>query len=164
MSTICKSCLRPKANYECGICHEAVCKSCANFLGEESFSYLKVVPKELTHPTYCPQCFDEKVSGPLSDYNETLERARDIIIFTKDQTKQTSWLKRKEDPYHVEDCADEQEAIMKMAFYAAQDKFNAIIDIKLNSKKIIVGSHKKTIWSGTSIPTNIDPDKIRSDY
>lgn len=162
MTTVCKSCRKPKANYNCGLCQDAVCKSCAHFLGDESFSYLRVIPEELTHTTYCSNCFDEKVSAPLNDYNETMERARDIIIFTKDQTKQTSWLKRKEDPYHVEDCADEQEAIMKMAFYAAQAKFNAIIDIKLNSKKIIVGSHKKSVWSGTSIPINLDPDKIRS--
>ncbi len=162
MSNVCKSCRKPKANYHCGLCQDPVCKSCGHFVGEESFSYLKVIPKDLTHPTYCTNCFDDKVSGPLEEYNQTLERAREIIIFTKEQSKQTSYLKRKEDPYLVEDCADEQEAIMKMAFYAAQANFNAIIDIKLNSKKIIVGSHKKSIWSGTSIPINIDPDKIRS--
>ena len=161
MSAICKTCRKPKANFECGLCHEPVCKSCAHFLGEESFAFLKVVPEELSHSSYCTHCFDDKVSAPLQEYDETLEKAREVIIFTKEQSKQTSFLKRKEEPYQVQDCADEEEAIMKMAFYAAQAKFNAIIDIQLKSKKIIVGSHKKSVWSGTAIPVNIDPGEIR---
>ncbi len=163
MSDICKTCRKPKANYQCGICTEHSCKSCTHFIGEESFSFLKVIPKELTHSTYCTQCFDEKVSGPLSQYEATMNQAKEVIFFTKDQSKQTSFLKRKEDPYFVENCEDEQEAIMKMSFYAVQAGFNALLDIKLSSKKIVVGSHKKTIWSGTSIPTTIDPSKIRSE-
>ncbi len=163
MSEICKTCRKPKANYQCGICVEHICKSCTHFIGEESFTFLKTIPTELTHSTYCSQCFDENVSGPLSEYEATMEQAKEVIYFTKDQSKQTSFLKRKEDPYFVENCEDEQEAIMKMSFYAAQAGFNALLDIKLSSKKIIVGSHKKTIWSGTSIPTTIDPSKIRSE-
>src|SRR5690606_39764677 len=102
-------------------------------------------------------------SGPLNEYEATVEQAKEVIYFTKDQSKQTSFLKRKEDPYFVENCEDEQEAIMKMSFYAVQAGFNALLDIKLSSKKIIVGSHKKTIWSATSIPTIVDPSKIRSE-
>lgn len=163
MSEVCKTCRKPKANYQCGICEEHTCKSCSHFIGEESFSFLKVIPKELTHSTYCSQCFDENVSAPLSQYEATMEQAKEVIFFTKEQSKETSFLKRKEDPYHVENCEDEQEAIMKMSFYAAEAGFNALLDIKLTPKKIIVGSHKKTMWSGTSIPTKVDPSKIRSE-
>ena len=156
----CKTCRKPKAPYTCGLCQEHVCKACAEFLDQESFAFLKKIPEELTHSAYCSNCFDDKVAAPLDDYNQTLEKARDIYIFTKDQTKQTRLLKRKEEPYFVENCEDEEEAIMRMSFMAVKSHFNAVIDIQLNSKKIIVGSHKKTIWSGTGVPITIDPNAV----
>lgn len=163
MTTFCKTCRKPKAPYECGLCQEHVCKSCAQFLPADAFSYLPKVPAEFSHDAYCSICFDDKVAAPLNEYEDTLEKARDIYIFTKDQSKQTRLLKRKEEPYRVENCEDEQEAIMRMSFMAVRAKFNAVIDIQLNSKKIIVGSHKKTIWSGTGVPITIDPKAI-GDY
>lgn len=159
-AVFCKTCRKPKAPYTCGLCQEHVCKSCAEFLDQDAFAFLKKIPEELTHTAYCSNCFDDKVAAPLADYNQALEKARDIYIFTKDQTKQTRLLKRKEEPYHVENCEDEEEAIMRMSFMAVQAHFNAVIDIQLNSKKIIVGSHKKTIWSGTGVPITIDPNAV----
>ena len=158
---LCKTCKKPKAPFQCGVCEDHICKSCAQFLDTEAFSFLKVIPAELTHPCYCYNCFDDKVSAPLADYNEILERARDIIIYTKDQTKLTRYLKRKEDAYHVDNCVDEEEAVMKMAFYAAQNNFNCLIDVQFTSKKVAVGSHKKSVCSGTAVPVTIDPEAIR---
>lgn len=158
--TFCKSCRKPKAPYICGVCEEHVCKACTQFLSEENFSFLKVIPPELKHNSYCPQCFDEKVSGPLADYEETLEKAREIFIFSKDQTKQTRLVQRKEAPYSVENCEDQEEAVMKMSFWAVKAGFNALVDLQYQHKKIIVGSHKKTIWSATAIPVTIDPKRI----
>lgn len=165
MSTteFCKSCRKPKAIYLCGICQENTCKSCTQFLGEDHFSFLKKVPKELSHTNYCPSCFEEKVHEPLDAYNQTMEQARDILIFTKEQSKITSKLKRNELPYQVENCEDQQEALMRMSFFAVQGNFNALIDIQFNSKKILVGSHKKTVWSATAVPITVDPSTIR-DY
>lgn len=159
----CKSCRKPKAIYDCGICHEHTCKSCTQFMGEDHFSFLKKVPKELTHTTYCPQCFEEKVREPFEAYNHTMEQAKEILFFTKEQTKMTSKLKRNEEPYHVENCEDQDEALMRMSFFAVQGNFNALIDVQFHHKKIIVGSHKKTVWSATAIPVSVDPNSIR-DY
>jgi hypothetical protein len=161
---LCKTCKKPKANYVCGLCEEHVCKSCAQFLVEGSFSFLRKIPKELAHSTYCSSCFDEHVSAPLTDYEETMERAKNVMMFSKDQTKQTGHLKRKEDPYTVEDVEDSDEAIMRLAFYAAKDNFNCLLDVNIKNKKIIVGSHKKTIFSGTAIPITIDPKQVRETY
>lgn len=158
---ICKTCRKPKASFECGLCHEHMCKGCTQFLTENSFAFLKNVPTDLTFFHYCTNCFDEKVSAPLNDYNETMEKAKEIILYSKEQTKLTRLLKRKEEPYFVENCEDEQEAIMRMSFLAVQGKFNALIDLELKNKKIIVGSHKKTIFSGVAVPITIDPTKIR---
>lgn len=161
MVQLCKSCRKPKANFQCGLCEEHVCKSCAQFLDTDSFTFLKKVPKELSHSTYCPQCFDEKVHLPLLEYETTREKAKDVFIFTKAQTKQTGHIKRKEEPYIVEDCEDEDETILRLAFFAVQDGFNCLLDVSITHRKIIVGSHKKTIFSGTAIPVTIDPKEVR---
>lgn len=158
---LCKTCRKPKANYPCGICEEQVCKSCAQFMGEDSFSFLKKIPADLKHQTYCSQCYDEKVAGPFAEYNAIMEKAKEVIVFTKDRAKLTGHLKRKEDPVVVEDCEDEDETLMRLAFFAAQEDFNCILDVKITNKKIIVGSHKKTIFSGSAIPITIDPSKVR---
>jgi hypothetical protein len=163
-SLICKTCRGPKANYQCGVCQGHTCKSCAEFLSDESFAFLRNPSGDLLHSVYCAQCFDEKVKEPLEDYNEKLERAREVIVFTKDQTKETRLMKRTEKPYSVEECADEEEAIMKMSYYAIEDKFNALIDVKFTSRKIIVGSHKKNVWNASAIPLNIDPSTLKGDW
>jgi hypothetical protein len=161
LSPVCKTCKKPKANFNCGICYESVCKSCGHFVGEDQFSFLRNVPLELKHPVYCNNCFDEKVSDTLTIYETTMEKAREVIIFSKDETKKTGHLKRKEDPYKVEDCEDEDETVMRLAFFAAQDGFNCLLDVNITHRKIIVGSHKKTIFSGTATPINIDPSEVR---
>jgi uncharacterized protein YbjQ (UPF0145 family) len=137
-----------------------MCKTHTHF-AEGTFSFLKKIPKDLTFPTYCDVCFDEKVAGPLAEYEATMEKAREVIMFTKDQTKLTGHIKRKEDPVTVEDCEDEEETILRLAFQAAQLGYNCILDVNIKTRKIIVGSHKKTIFSATAIPVNIDPKEIR---
>lgn len=158
--TICKTCRSPKAKYACGLCQEHMCKKCTQFI-IDNFTYLRSVPQELTHSTYCTVCYDETVSGPMNEYNETMEKAKDIILYSKEQTKLTRFLKRKEDPLHVDNCEDEQEAIMRLSFFAVQGKFNCLIDVEVKNKKLIVGSHKKTLYSATAVPITIDPNEIR---
>ena len=127
----------------------------------ENFSFQKKVPEELTHSAYCMHCFDEKVAAPLEAYNQKMEKAKDIILYSKEQTKLTRLLKRKNAPYKVEGCEDEQEAIMRMSFMAVEDKCNCLIDIEIQTKKIISGSHKKTVFGATAVPINIIPGSIR---
>lgn len=159
--SVCKTCRKPKAPYTCGLCHENMCKACTHFLGEETFSFQKLVPEALKHNCYCSNCFDDQVAGPLNDYNDLMERAKDIIIYGKDQTRLTRYLKRKEDPYQVDDCVDKDEAVLRMAFFAAQANFNCLIDVVLVAKKVTIGTYKNTVWSGTGVPITIDPNAIR---
>jgi len=162
MSQICMTCRKPKANYQCGLCEDPLCKACAQFLNDE-FSFLKKIPEELSHKIYCPVCFDDKVAAPLADYNALMDEAREVIFFRKDQSKLTGHIKRKEDPISIEDCEDEQESILRLAFMAAQDKFNCLLDLRISTKKVVVGSHKKLIFSASAIPATVDPSKIRDD-
>jgi hypothetical protein len=160
-TAVCTTCKKPKAAYTCGICKEPVCKSCGNFVGAEKFSFLRKIPEDLKHEVYCNVCFDDKVAAPLAEYEATMEKARDIIVFQKNETKRTGHLKRKELPYKVEDCEDEDETVLRLAFFAVQDGFNCLLDIQISHRKIIVGSHKKTVFSGTAIPITIDPSAVR---
>lgn len=121
----------------------------------------KPVPEFLKHSSYCMNCFDDQVAGPLNQYNETMEKAKDIILYSKDQSKLTRLIKTKAEPYKVENCEDEEEAVMRMSFWAVEDGHNCLISLQYQTKKAIVGSHKKTIFGATAIPVTIDPNEIR---
>lgn len=161
LSPVCETCRRPKATHNCGLCNASICKSCAEFTGD-AFSFLPKVPEELTRGVYCNRCFDEKVAEPLAEYDALMEQARNVMVFRKDESKKTGHLKRKEDPIKVEDCEDEDEVLMRIAFLAAKEGFNCILDLSIQNKKIVVGSHKKTIFTATAIPITIDPSEVRS--
>jgi uncharacterized protein YbjQ (UPF0145 family) len=154
----CCVCLKPKANLNCGICSQAVCKSCAQFLDENHFSFLAVIPDELQHSTYCSNCFDQKVAPELVTYNETMARAKDINVFLKNQTKESRLLKGSEEIYKVENCEDRKETLLRLAFKAAQANVNALINVDLVSTKVKIGTYQRTMWSGSGVPAHL-PDK-----
>lgn len=162
-NTACVTCLKTKAPLSCGLCHQSLCKSCAQFVDENTFSYLSSIPEHLSHTVYCGHCFDEKVAADLAQYNQTMEDAKNISVFSKTQSKETRFISRKEALLKVSDCADEAEATLRFAFLAAQAKFNAIIDLELSFKKVKQGSYQHLSWSGTARPANVDPTKLMRD-
>lgn len=144
----CSSCLSPKAPLSCGLCHESVCKSCAQFLDESSFAFIKKKPEALTHTTYCPACFDQNVAAELKKYNDDIEKARHIIVFDKAQSKETRNFKRFNETYSVKDCPDREETLLRLAFQAVRGGFNAIIEVEISSKKVRESSRQRQIYSG----------------
>lgn len=133
-------------------------------MGEDRFSFMRKIPAILTHPVYCIGCFDEHVSSHLNEYEATMEKAKEVLVFTKNDSKRTGHIKRKEEPLKIEDCEDEDEVVLRLAFLAAQNGFNCLLDLVISNRKIIVGSHKKTIFNATAIPVTIDPSEIRDYY
>src|SRR5262249_54035372 len=84
----CAACGRtvaPKNRYACGACEKPLCKDCTQFLEEDSFSFLKEVPETLAHTEYCGSCYDEKVAPALASYATALERARELVVFYKNE-------------------------------------------------------------------------------
>lgn len=148
---------------ECGICKSALCKSCTQFVEPDAFSFLTVVPDELTHSAFCNDCFVAQVQPRLDQYAETLEKAKNIAIWEKDQSKETRFFSRKEKALKVENCSDRQETILRLAFLATQVGFNAVIDVQVTGKKITNGTYQTTSYSGSGIPTNVDARKIVKD-
>lgn len=156
----CTSCRKPKANLECGLCHSALCKSCTQFVDEDTFSFLAEVPTELSHTTYCHSCHEQTVVPALVDYNQLMEQAKEIAIYFHNQGKETRLMSRKEDPVSVKNCLDRDETILRLAFYATQKGYNSLVDVKVDSEKIKEGSRQKMIWHGSGVPTQVTPDKI----
>lgn len=160
MENSCCSCLKPKATLLCGLCKEAVCKKCAQYLEEGCFSFLKEIPGELSHSVYCRHCYEDKIAPELDSYNEAMQRAKEIAVFYKDQSKETRLMSRKSAAILVADCADKEEAVLRLAFLAAKLNFNGIIDVDVSAKKIRDGAYQTQSWSGSAIPTNISAKKI----
>ena len=158
---VCNSCKKPKAPYICGLCSEHTCKACTQFMGEDYFSYMAKIPDDLKHTNYCPSCFNAKVSDAKDEYDDTMTKAEDIIIYSKDQAKLTRLLDPKSPPYHVQNCEDEKEALMRMSFFAVQAGFNCLMRVEFKTSKVIKGSHKKTMHEAWGTPITIDPTKIR---
>lgn len=160
MEKSCGSCFKGNANLECGHCKNDVCKKCAQFFAENRFSFQPNLPKELTHTVYCPQCFETVVSAFQSDYEVTMEAAKQVFVFFKEQGKETRLMSRKAAPISVPKCDDREETIMRLAFLAAKENFNAIIDVNVTSEKVKTNGYQTLTWQGTAVPTNVDPAKM----
>lgn len=154
-TSVCLSCSSPKTLLSCGICELPVCKSCAVYLEENYFSFMKTVPRDLSHITYCHGCFEAKVANALISYDDVMERARNIEIFTKSQGRETRLMKRAVRPVEALNCPDKQETILRLAFLAAEAGYNGLIDVELKSKKIIVNSYQSTLWNGRGVPIQL---------
>lgn len=159
----CCVCQKSKAALICGICKEQVCKSCTEFLENESLSFLTTIDDNLKLGTYCSICFAEKINPIVEKYNATMELAKNINVFEKSQGKETRLIKRKEAELTVTDCADKNETILRLAFQAAEKGFNAIIDVDLKPRKIKNGRHQHTLWSATALPANVTDRNIIKD-
>lgn len=158
----CTVCQKPKAQNLCGPCGEPLCKNCAQFTSEETFRYLNPLPEMLKHFVFCTPCFDTHVAATLEKYNQTLEKAHDILVFSKSQGKETRFIKRFVDPIKATGL-DEQDVTMCLAFEAASRNFNAVVDVDIKSEKIRDGSYQTTAYSGTAIPANVSDDKLMKD-
>jgi len=161
MQQLCISCRRSKKNsVSCGVCNETVCKDCDTFIESSSFSFLKTIPEILTHRHYCANCFEAHVQAALEAYNETMEQARKIYVFFTTQRRALPILKKAKLVESVTNCEDRDETILRLAFFAAQEGYNALIETDVTSTKIRNGGHQKTIWKGSGIPAQVDAEKL----
>ncbi|HAZ11336.1 MAG: hypothetical protein A2X86_20340 [Bdellovibrionales bacterium GWA2_49_15] len=161
---VCTTCKNPKATFHCGLCQELICKKCAQFLQEDSFSLLKKIPQEFAHSVYCIPCFNDKVGPELDTYNETVERAKNVFVYLIGQSKEYRLIQSTEEPVTVENCADRKETLLRLAFLAAQGNFNVLIGVDIQFKKSGDTSYKTITWSGTGIPALVDEDKMKRRY
>lgn len=159
----CISCQKTKALIQCECCQVDVCKYCAHILPEDSFSFLSQKPLELSHRIYCHSCYLNHVEERLEKYNQTLEQANHVQVYLSNQGKETRLVKRLEKPLRVENCADRNETMLRLAFFAVEKGFNTLVDVNITSKKIREGSYQKLIWSGTAVPVQMSSRQVVKD-
>lgn len=157
---LCLSCRQPKVTSTCEACAGPLCKKCVQRLDPDAFSFLKKVPEGCSHSVYCRFCYDDKVAAPLEDYLATMARAKEAFVFFTTQRKEIPLLRKSKEVLRVESCPDRDETILRLAFFAAQKGFNAIIETDVRSKKIKDGRYQHFDWSGTGIPAQVDAEKV----
>lgn len=160
MDSLCISCRRPKATLHCEICQEPLCKSCDQFLKAGTFSFLKTTPENLTRTHYCPSCYSAEIEPALEEYNEVLERAKSVYIFFKTQKKAPPVLKKSKEAVRVDACDDRDETILRLAFFAAQEGYNAVVETEVLSEKVRNGAYQTTRWKGVGIPALVDAERV----
>ncbi len=142
-----------KTTRQCGLCEAFTCKNCAHNIAKDHFNFLKEVPEDLTHGYYCNDCFVNKVSSDYETYNTILERAKNVeVYFKKKHSKEVRFFKHASKPLSLHDYKDYDELLLHMAFLAAKDGYNAIINVETSSRKKYDGSYKTVLWSGTGLP------------
>ncbi len=149
---ICTCCRQPKGAFECGPCKAALCKKCAQFVREGSFSFLEKVPAEVLHKTFCGPCYDTLVVPVLREYELTMRRAKGIHVYFKSQGEETRLIRRSEKSIKVDGFKDREETLLRLAFFAAHSGFDTLVDVQLDSKKIRNEAYQTTRWSGTGVP------------
>ena len=57
-------------------------------------------------------------------------------------------------------CDDRRECILRLAFFAAELGFNAIIESEVDSKKVRKGAYQSSTWSGSALPADVDGARL----
>jgi len=125
---------------------------------------LGVLPQGLSIGSYCAPCFDAQVRPELDHYLAQLEQAKNINVFYVTQSKETRFVRRTEKPIRVENCRDEDEVVMRLAFLAVQANKNTIVDVDLTSVKIRNGAWQTSSWSGRAIPADVDERSLQRKF
>ncbi|MFN3696374.1 MAG: hypothetical protein ACK4VO_02940 [Pseudobdellovibrio sp.] len=161
--TVCPFCQKSKNLQSCEACHEIVCKNCAQFVSEATFKFSQTLLQKKFHQVYCPTCFNNEVADHVNQYENTVEKAKEIAVFDISQSKETRLIKRLEKAFKLENETDEEDAIMKLAYLAAEKGFNAIIDVDIKPTKVRDGSYQTTIYTCTAIPAQVTDRKLIKD-
>jgi hypothetical protein len=159
--TVCLSCRKREGAYECVSCQNSVCKPCSESVGDRLFISLEEIPVEQVAGRFCGQCFDADMGPRLEAYRETMEAAKQVFIFFKTQRKHIPLIRKSKVLVKVDECADRDETILRLAYYAAKEEYNAVVDVDVVGKKIrAAGSTKTANWKGSGYPAVVDGAKI----
>ena len=155
--TQCSTCLEPKATLQCKVCSTPQCKKCVQVVGDERLTYLdEAVPKLLKGGgVFCNSCFEKDIAPTLNDYDQIMERAKQVFVFFEKEGKETRLIRRSERKFNVAG-EDESDIVLKLAFLAAKSGFNAVVDIAVKGEKRRDGSYKLMTWTGSGTAAHVD--------
>lgn len=137
-----------------------MCKACAQFAGSDEIDMLDKIPAYYEKGAFCQSCFDCKIAPELAEYSEVLERARNIDLFYKKQSKESRLVRRSEKPIHVRDCVDKDTAVLKLAFLAAKAGFNLLVDVETSVDKVRMHGWQTSKCHASAIPAYVNPESL----
>ena len=154
----CEICLSKKTALRCSLCNQLSCKLCSHFIDDSIFELEDLIPEHLANKAFCPNCYDEKVGLEVDAIINTMELAKNVNVYSKVQGTETRLMRRVAKPLKVNECEDREETLLRLAYMAAKDGYDTIVDVDITSKKVNLGGrYRKVVWSGTATP--IDSDK-----
>ena len=159
-STSCASCGKSKTGYTCALCEDPLCKNCTQFLAEDAFSFLKEIPAALTHSQYCGACYDAEVLPTFEEYQDTMAQAKQVFVFFKTRKKDVPLLRKAKETEYVKKCPDRDETILRLAFFAVQAGYNALVDVEVNAAKIRNEAYQTSVWSGSGVPAEVNESRL----
>ena len=126
-------------------------------MGDDRLAYLDdAIPQLLKGGgVFCNSCFEAQVAPTLNEYDETMERAKQVFVFFEKESKETRLIRRSEKKFQV-GGADSEDIVMKLAFLAAKAGFNAVVDIAVKGEKRRDGSYKLMTWTGSGTAAQVD--------
>jgi len=157
---ICGACRRPKANIQCELCEDWNCKSCAQTLAGDAFSFRTKRAPELSHTRYCQHCWQQQVEPALAEYEQKMAEAREVYIFFTTQKRPLPILSKEKEQIRVLECDDRDETILRLAFLAAELGCNAVIETDVRHEKVRNAGWQKTAWRGSGFPARVDAEKL----
>jgi hypothetical protein len=160
---LCCNCRSPKTEEKCELCGEDVCRTCLRRLSTDAMAFEKIRPEKLRFSRYCDRCYGQEVEPVLEQYEGLVERAKDIIFISKAYRGQVFALKKASKPVEVTECPDRDETVMRLAFVAAKEGYNAIVEAEVTSKKVRNQGYQKSVWSGRGVPATLDEAKLNRD-
>ncbi len=156
----CISCLKPKTTHSCERCKGTLCRKCLQINPSNCFSYMTKIPADLSYHNYCPFCYDAVVAPALVDYEATLEKAKDVYFLTRNYPGYIPVVRKANKDVRVDACPDRREAILRMAFQAAEQGFNAIIDAEVEAYKTGGGRYFASLVRGRATPADVNGEHL----
>jgi hypothetical protein len=55
---------------------------------------------------------------------------------------------------------DRDEALLRLAFFAAQGNYNSLVDVELTSEKVRNGGYQTLKWRGVGVPVHVNKKRL----
>ena len=160
----CSSCRSPRLETHCKLCDAPLCRKCVLAPPQGAFFYLWPLPEELSHICYCQNCFQDKVEPALAHYETTLAQAREVFVFFTTQRKAIPVLKKAKEKISIDLQEDRDDTILKLAYLAADQGYNAIVECDLKSEKKRNEGYQHSVWKGSAFPAQVDAEKVEERF
>ncbi len=157
----CRLCQSKKSPFCCDFCNESVCKNCSKVIEADQFSFFSKMPEVLLKERACLLCYDQQVLPQVQKYDELMEKAKDVYYVSNNHKGYIRIYLRHTKPFKAGPCPDRRECILRLAFFAAELGFNAIIEGEVDYSKVRKqGGYQTSTWEGTALGANIDGEHL----